>query len=238
MNQDNLADVDGYIKQSRNAGASDGQILDELIRAGWDRNIVLGRLSSDKATIPNIANEPAQVFRNSSGLDNVQVVNTKGDSTQSRIGIVSYFFTGSILVLGYTIVAIINNGLSTLFPSEQYPNLMWGAVWSKYSLVIALSAFVPALIAFILSEKKIKKTFSENPGATEDVYYKKNIRSSLKLALLVTAYMVFRLGFAVFGSIFLDTKVEVLDYVDIIISLITISFISYIFWGYSRKTYK
>lgn len=235
MNQDNLTDIDNYIKQSRTSGASDGQILDELIRAGWDRNVILGRLSSDKATIPGTPIQ-SQVLRSNAGLDNIQVVNAQGDSTQSRIGIVSYFFTGSILVLGYTIVTIINSVLSMIFQSEQYS--VWGEKWSKYSLVIALSAFVPALIAFILSNKKINRTFVENPGATEDIYYKKNIRSSLKLALLITAYMIFRFGFAIFGSIFLETKVEVLDYVDIVVSLIVASFISYIFWGYSRKTYK
>lgn len=234
--------LDEFIKQRRSTGASDGLILDELVNAGWDKNFVFNRLSGKKESMPPIA-PSIPVSPSALSQNDLQVVSTKGSSTQTRMGLLSFFFSGSTLALGYIISAILFIVIVKVFnlytENSNYYNYKYaylGDASFKNILIVYIALCVPMTIIFIYCYKKLNRVISENPSLADDVYFRKNIRSTLKFALLGVLIYLFLVSYVFLNLIAGDRPFEKLGFLNSLLNLLATGGISLILWKFSKKS--
>lgn len=235
--------LDEFIKQRRSTGASDGLILDELVNAGWDKNFVFNRLSGKKESMPPMA-PSIPVSPSALSQNDLQVVSAEGDSTQTRMGLLSFFFSGSTLALAYTISGILFIFIAKIFnfytensnsyTVYRYAYLKDGSF--KNTLILYIALCVPLTIIFIYCYKKLNRVISENPNLADDVYFRKNIRSTLTIALLGVVAYLFLLSYDFLNLIAGDKPFEKLSFWSSLLDLLAAGGASIILWKFSKKS--
>jgi hypothetical protein len=77
---------------------------------------------------------------------------------------------------------------------------------------------------------------SENPNLADDVYFRKNIRSTLKIALLGVVAYLFLVSYDFLNLIAGDKPFEKLSFLSSMLDLLAAGGVSLILWKFSKKS--
>lgn len=100
-------------------------------------------------------------------------------SVNSRAGFAAFVSLAIVWVMSLTTAYVLNNIIINLFGIEKV------SVGSQ--VIILISVAVPLVPIFLFSNRKLNKMITENASIIEDINLKKQIRRSLKWAIIIGA---------------------------------------------------
>lgn len=150
-------------------------------------------------------------------------------AVRSRIGLAVFFALVSLWGLSFIWSDLINEIMKLLFSVN-------GDDW-KQKLVFAISLSVPLSGMFIFTNKRIFKLLAENPENSNDLFYKKSIRSSI---IFISIYFLFAIGsqlYNILSIMFLDKMGNLtIGIIDLLTASLFCSVIFFYSWYFQKKS--
>jgi len=219
-----------YIDAQRKAGVSDNAIMAQMIQAGWDHADVSNMLSSDvpQPPVPMPAHNYSQTGNTGVPLqvENVQY-NMRVKPVESKIGL---YVRLTMLGLWLTVIAVCSF-LSGLINAIAYEGSDFGPI-----AVFAISLAAVSVPVLIIANQKRAKEMARDPRLIDDLFYKRRIRHSLVVAVVISALTAFSLLYQILSKLFLHGDVSGSSILSTLVFLLGLGCILAFVWKLHAKT--
>ncbi len=233
-------DVDSFIAQKRAEKQSDEIILQELLTAGWDKNLVLQKLAGGQTPTPSPSpmSSSSGVSTSQTGasghpvqVENVQY-NVQVGAVRSKVGLASRIAAIFIWVTAFIVIFFLLSLRSAWLPDtgEEISDI-------KEALVFIIAVLIPVLPILFFAIKRLNKALMENVANVDDVYFKKSARFNLIFSVSIACIFAINLIYNILAKTILDNQdVSRGAIFDSLTLFLIPAGLVYFFWHYQGKT--
>jgi hypothetical protein len=218
-------EIESLIAESRKRGLADGDIEEKLVGAGWDRQTVVARLNrkeSDLPVPPPPSTTPLQV-------ENVQT-SVIGGEVPTRMGILTFFFAASAASLGWVAFSFLHEARMYVL-DQGFDSLKF-----REGLAMDISLLLFGGLVFWYCRRRIDGILRDTPAAANDIFFRRNIRYSLRFSLILALLFGFIVVMSGLQSILADMEFDSAGFIDTLSMGLVFASLTALFWGYSKKS--